>query len=297
MLGLIVYYGNEDKNQKRISVLNESLKQARNASLIYSQMIAEARLTLYHLSLLPQFQKQDREACSQIFSLFLKQNQRLTGFAAFKSNGDVFAAAPALAKPRNMADRPWFQRLVQTRGFVIGEYSIGRISGKPTVILGYPVLDRTGKLMTVLSAGLDIERLQKTLIHIKLPDGADLTGIDSDGTVIFRFPDPEKLFGRDMPEKSIVKAILTQKEGVEEGIGLDGVRCLYGFTTIGSGVEAISVSVGIPEEVAFADVNRKTVLYLGGVGGGAGASGSLVIWWVIDCIPGETAFRHYETSG
>ncbi|MFH1080495.1 MAG: HD domain-containing phosphohydrolase [Pseudomonadota bacterium] len=259
LLGLIVYFDIEEENQKRLSVLNESQKYAQNASLIYSQIIAEVRLTLYHLSLMPQFQQQDREACSRIFSLFLKQNKSLIGLAAAKSNGDVFASVPAIAKPHNSADRPWFQRLVQTRDFVIGEYSIGRISGKPIVVLGYPVLDLTGKLVTVISAGLDIEHLQKTLKNIELIQGANLTVIDSNGTVLFRFPDPEKLVGGNMPEESIIKAIMTQKEGVEEGIGLDGVRRLFGFTTIGSGIEAIHICVSTPEQIAFAEIRRQTV--------------------------------------
>ncbi|MBU0651823.1 MAG: HD domain-containing protein [Proteobacteria bacterium] len=69
-----------------------------------------------------------------------------------------------------------------------------------------------------------------------------------------------------MPEKDIVKTILTKKEGVQEGIGLDGGRRLYGFTMIGSGVEAIYVSVSMPEQVAFAEVRRQTVREFVGVG-------------------------------
>jgi len=258
MLGLIAYHDYEHRNETRLSVLNESQRHARNASLVYSQIITEARLTLYHLSLMPPFQQQDQEACSQITARFLKQNKSLTGLVAHKSNGDVFASAPAISKPINNADRPWFQRLVQSRDFVIGEYAIGRITGKPTVVFGYPVLDPAGKLVTVLAAGLDIERLQETLMNIELPDGSTLTVIDNDGTIIFRFPDPEKLIGRDMPEKPIVKAILTQKEGVQEGTGLDGVHRLYGYTTIGSGVEAIHISVSTPEQVAYAEIRQET---------------------------------------
>ncbi|MFH2120083.1 MAG: HD domain-containing phosphohydrolase [Pseudomonadota bacterium] len=266
ILGLIVYDDIIDENQKRLSVLNESLRQAQNASLIYSQIIAEARQTLFVLSQLPQFQQQDPEVCSKILTSVLEKSENFSNLAATKLNGDVFASAIVSAKPINLADRKWFQRLVQTRSFVIGEYLIGRITSKPNIPFGYPILNSTGQLRTILVVVLDLDRIGKKMAAIQLPEGANLTVIDSNATIIFRFPDPEKFIGRDMPEKDIVKTILTKKEGVQEGIGLDGGRRLYGFTMIGSGVEAIYVSVSMPEQVAFAEVRRQTVREFVGVG-------------------------------
>lgn len=259
LLGLMAYDDIQAKNQKRLSVLNQSQKYAQNASLIYSQIMAEARLTLYHLSLLPEFQRQDPEACSKILAVFLKRQEKFNAILATKPNGDVFATAPAISKPLNIADRPWFQRLAQTREFVIGEYTIGRITGQPTVVLGYPVLDHTGSLVTILTAGLDIERLGETLKNIELPKGANLSVIDSDGTIILRFPDPMKLVGGKMPEHPVVKAMLTQVEGVQEGIGFDGRPRLFGFTTIGGNSETVHVSVSIPEQVAFEELRQQTI--------------------------------------
>ena len=259
LLGLIAYNDYEEISQKRLSVLNESLRQAQNASLIYSQLITEARQTLFILSQMPEFQQQDREACSKILTSVLKQSEGLTNLTAIKLNGDVIASAIASAKPINYSDREWFKRLVQTRSFVIGEYLIGRITGKPTLTFAYPILNSTGQLRTILALGLDLDRIGKKMADIHLPEGATLTVIDSNDTIILRFPDPEKLVGKSMPEKPIVKAILTQKEGVQEGIGVDGVRRLNGFTTIGSGIGAIHVIVSTQEEVAYAEVRRETV--------------------------------------
>ncbi|MBU1182004.1 MAG: PAS domain S-box protein [Proteobacteria bacterium] len=219
----------------------------------------ETRQTLFTLSQLNQFQQQNPDECLKTFANLLKQTEIYSGLAAIKPNGEVFASAPPYIKPINIADRPWFQRLVQSRRFVVGEYSIGRLTGKPTVILGYPVLDHTGRLMTVLTAALDLERLQQMLLKVDLPDGASLTVIDSNGTIIIRFPDPEKFVGKKMLEESIVKTMLTKKEGVMEGNGLDGVPRLFGYTTVGTGFEAIHVCVSIPEQVAYADLKRHMI--------------------------------------
>ena len=189
----------------------------------------------------------------------LKKTEGYSGLAVAKPNGEVFASAPLNTKPFNLADRQWFKRLVQTRSFAIGEYTIGRFSGRPTIVLAYPVLDTAGQLSAVFTAGLDLQRLQQTILMINLPDRANLTVIDSDGTILLRFPDPEKFVGKKMPEESLVKTMLTKREGVIETVGLSGVPRLFGYTTIGSGFESIHISVGIPEQVAYANVKRLMI--------------------------------------
>jgi len=146
MLGLSVYYGIEGRNRDRLEALEKAKRLSRNASMLYQHTILETRQILFTFSQMPQFRDQDSAACSKIFADLLKKTKNYTGFSAVKPNGEVFASAPSIAKPVSFADRPWFRRLVQTRSFVIGEYSIGRISGKPTVVLGYPLLDHTGQL-------------------------------------------------------------------------------------------------------------------------------------------------------
>ncbi|MFA4916420.1 MAG: cache domain-containing protein [Syntrophales bacterium] len=223
VLGLIVYHGIEVRNKGRLEALDKVERLARNASMLYERTILETRQILFTLSQMPQFREQDSPASSKTFADLLKQTKNYSGFAAVKPNGDVFASAPYITKPVSFADRPWFQRLAQTRSIAIGEYTrIGRISGKPTVVIGYPVLDRTGQLLTVLIAGLDLEALQRTLLKIDLPDEATLNVIDNHGTILLRFPAPGKFVGKKMLDKSIVKLMLTKKEGAEEGVGLGG---------------------------------------------------------------------------
>ncbi|MFH0877469.1 MAG: PAS domain S-box protein, partial [Candidatus Omnitrophota bacterium] len=259
MLGLIIYNGIENRNTGRIEVSDKARRLARNASTLLEDTIVRGRDMFFALSQLPRFRQQDPDACSKILADLLKRTESYSGFAAAKTNGEVFASAPTNTKPVNFADRPWFQRLVQTRGFVISDYLIGHVSGKPAVVVGYPVLDHTGRLVTVLSAGLDLERLQQSLLKINLPDGATLTVIDINGTILSRVPDPEKFVGKKILNKSMVKTILTKKEGVIEEVDLDGLPSLYGYASVGSGVDTLHISVGIPEQVAYAKLKRHMI--------------------------------------
>ncbi|MFH2012774.1 MAG: PAS domain S-box protein [Pseudomonadota bacterium] len=259
ILGLLVYQCIEGRNEDRLNALDNARGAAQNISYIFGQNIVKTRNILFALSQMPQFRWQDSDACSMILANLLKETEIYTGLAAVKPNGKVYASAPLKALPATFADRPYFQRLVQKRRFVIGEYLIGRLSGKPTLILGYPVLDNTGQIITAFVVGLELEKLQKMIREVDLPEGANLTVIDSNGTILIRFPDPERFVGKKMLEKAVVKTMLTKKKGVMEKVGLDEVPRLFGYETIGRGLEAIHIGVGIPEQVAYANLNRITI--------------------------------------
>ncbi|HMD14570.1 MAG TPA: PAS domain S-box protein, partial [Bacteroidota bacterium] len=84
-----------------------------------------------------------------------------------------------------------------------------------------------------------------------------LFAIDSSGTVIARYPDPEKWIGKSMPESGIIKTILTQGEGTVEGRGLAGNKRIFSFTHVRGTNKGIYVCLGISSDMAFAKVNRK----------------------------------------
>ena len=113
---------------------------------------------------------------------------------------------------------------------------------------------------------MDLDWLKQTLVKSKLPEGTSVSVTDSGGTILFRFPEPEKFLGKSMPEVPILKAILEKREGVEETVGLGGLPRLFGFTSLGKGVESVHVSVGIPKKVALAkaeEVLKENLAYLG----------------------------------
>ncbi|MBM4307003.1 MAG: HAMP domain-containing protein [Deltaproteobacteria bacterium] len=252
---IIIYSGLEQRKHARLNAFNKGMDLAKEISKDHQQLIETARQILFTLSQMPQIHEGNANESSRILANLLKQTQGYTSFVAAKPNGDVFASAHPLARPVNFADRPWFKRVVKTKSFVIGEYLIGRISGKPTIILAYPVLDTMDHLKSVFITGLDLEWLNPLLAERKLPEGSSLSVIDSHGTILLRHPEQEKYVGKKMPEASIVRAILSKREGVEEIVGLDGVPRLFGFTSLGKGVESVHVSAGIPKRVAFAEVN------------------------------------------
>jgi PAS domain S-box-containing protein len=188
-----------------------------------------------------------------------------------------------LAEPVNLADRSFFQRALSTRDLSIGDYQVGRISGKPNFCIGYPVLDPSGQVQAVVYAALDLDWVDRSdyALQAQLPQGATWTKIDGNGTILVRYPAPEKwLVGEPLPEMSLLKTFLTRKNGVMEVVNPKGIPIFYDFTSTRSALVAgdvISI-LSVPRKVLFAEPDRVMIRNLISVGIVAGLV--LVLGWI-----------------
>ncbi len=257
--GLTYYWGIEERRRELIDTQNEALEQVREISIYQRQLIFHAHQILFTLSQFSRIRDLDSRASSTILANLLRQSQGFTAFWAANREGEIFASAPPLDKPINVSDRPYYRAIVKTGASTIGDYEIGRVSGKPGVAVAYPVFAGEDNLKAILIARLDLTWLKQFVDVENFPSGTVVTMIDKKGKILFRHPDPEKFLGRSMSEVPMVKNILESGEGVGEGYGLDKVKRIYGFTSLGHSPEDVYVSVGIPSKIAFAKIHKKMI--------------------------------------
>ncbi len=223
--------------------------------------------------------------CSSYLAGVLKRYPRYYNFGVATLDGDVYCNALTLTSTVNVTDRSYFREVLRTRGFAVGDYQIGRITGKPAVNAGFPVLDAAGRLHGVVFAAMSLAWLNHLSAQASLPVGAVLTVIDSKGVILARSPDPERWVGRALPEAPLVRTIMERGgQGTTEAGGLDGVRRLYAFAPLSPAVPGSPyLSIGVPASIAYGAVNRLLFADLVGL--------SLVIllglgaaWWGGDLL-------------
>ena len=267
-LGLTFYTGLEQRRIAAIQAKEEALRLARLVSSNQSQFVEGARHFLYTLAQLPQVRNCEPALCRSLFANLMRQYPWYLNIGAVEPDGNIFASAVKMTRPVNSADREWFRRAIQARSFSIGDYQIGRITGKRSVNFSHPVLDESGKLKAVVFVALDLAWLNQLSARAELPPGSTLTLIDRNGMVLARYPKPEKWVGKTIPQALLSQAILAKGEGTVEAIGMDGISRLYAFTPFGSTAQAgkIYLSIGFPTSVTFAEVNRiliRNLIFLG----------------------------------
>jgi signal transduction histidine kinase len=202
----------------------------------------------------------NRPFCETHFSNLRKLLPDYLNFGLIETNGMVFCSAEPTNRPVNLGDRPYFQRVIQTRKFATGDFQVSRLTGRPSLNFGYPVLNERGELQRVLYASLKLSLLSEAVARIRLPSGGTVTIFDRNGNILARHPEPENWVGKALSATPVVQRILSQKEAVFEMPGLDGVRRLYAVTAITDGeTPSMFVSVGIPVSVSFAHANKALV--------------------------------------
>ena len=207
-------------------------------------------------------QKTDKypSECSTFCTNLLKQFRRYANLGAVKPNGDVFCSAVPLDKPLNAGDQPWFLRAVESGDFTVGDYHLGRITGKPVLVLAHPYRVAETEPAAMVFAALDLKWLNRYIFKIEsqLPEGFTITQMDENAVILARQPDAEQWVGRSMIENSIFKEILSKKRGVIEAIGDHDTHFIYAFAQLQSSLrkQPVYMILGIPRQLAFADSNR-----------------------------------------
>ena len=286
-LGLILYSASAQRQLAVAKAEENALRLTHFAVDNQERLVEGTHQLLTTLAQLPEV-REGGAACHALLADLVAQYSFYTALSAIEPDGDVYCSSLQLNQPLNVADRPHIQRAFQTGDFTASEYQIGRILGRPVLGLAYPVLDKTGQVQAVIGAGLDLAWFSQFAAKAQLPAGATFTLMDSHGTILARYPDPEQWIGQPVPEAQLVQTILAQGEGTVEVASVDGISRLYAFTPLpalkaaeGEGVPGTGggayVSIGIPTEIAFAEVNQALVRDLAALGLVAGLG--LVLAW------------------
>lgn len=257
-VGLTLFTFADQRHQATEEAKGTALQLARNAALSYDRLIAQTQSVLTGLAQLPALRQPISAACPKILAARMDEFAYYANIGVADTDGNLVCSALPTNGRVNIADRPYFWRAVASGDFAIGEYQVGRVTGKGTINFGYPMLDAQGRVGGVVFAALDVAWLNDFAASANLPPGSSVTVLDRKGTVLARFPDPERWVGKTEREAPVVAAIITGGEGMLDAPGLDGVARLYGFVPLhtGPGGNALFLSVGIPKAAAVREATR-----------------------------------------
>jgi diguanylate cyclase (GGDEF)-like protein len=210
----------------------------------------------------------DRKRCGQYFANLLAQNREIyNSMGLFLANGELFCNAATFQRV-NSGDRLYFRLAKETGKFSVGEYQIGRVTGKSGINFGFPVKDSDGKVSAVAFAGLDLESLGRMAQATPLPPDGILSVIDVKGTILARKPEMKGHIGEKLWNAKVIEAVLTSMEGELEAKGTDGVDWLLAHEVVAKnpdGAFPLRVLVTVPLNRVFADANKALVRDLLGI--------------------------------
>ncbi|HEX7976902.1 MAG TPA: ATP-binding protein, partial [Anaerolineales bacterium] len=272
------------RREAAVTVQQDALRLARLAASDNQVMVESARQFLITLAYLPEVTGDEQQGCSQLLSSLISHNPNYTALSVAHPNGQVFCSSARIDRTVSLGDRPYFQKALASRDFVLGEYTVDRLTGSPVLPFAYPVLGADGQVKAIVVAGLDLSWFIQVAQKVQLPDQAVLLVVDPQGIILSRYPDSQAWTGRMLPEAPVIGAMLSKRgEGTTQVSGLDGVMRLYAFVPLENDAsQGAYVSIGIPASVAFAGANQNLSRSL--VGLGLATLLELVLAWMISSV-------------
>lgn len=257
---LLLFSGSffEERTNNIKQAREEVTRVVRLFSARQQAQIESTRVLLSVLANMPAVKNHDLMGCSRVFSDIVEKDPTFANIRLNDLDGNVLCSGVPFSGILNTRDWPAFSWALAQRDFVVGDYRIGVVTGKPSLHCGCPIFDDEGKMTAVLLAALDLKWLNQFAHEARLPEGASLTVMDGNGTVLAREPNPELWVGKSYVDHAVLKAFLkTRGEGTVTGVGLDGIERLYAYTklTEAKGVP-ICVYSGIPHAVIVRSANR-----------------------------------------
>lgn len=259
--------GLEQRLQSGNAVKEEALRMTRMINAYHGQWIDRSHQIVYALTTISAVKEHDTETCNRILTRLINQYPSYTDFAAALPDGTLFCGStPEIVNEKNVnvSDRDWFNRSIETRGFVLSDIVISRLSGRQTLTFASPVYDDDdqNELLAVVVAGLDVEVLINFAASAELPTDSIITLIDSNGHILARYPEEIVPNNTEVINTPLISAILSEKStGTTELVDMDGISRLYAFAPMESGLpgEQMYVTVGIPSTVAFGKADSSMI--------------------------------------
>ncbi len=253
----------EARHTRQQLVEDEALRLVRLVSAEQQRIVEGAEQALNAISGAPFVQDNLPEQCQRLLANLLEQSPRYIFAGVVGLDGHLVCAAGPSDSSVNFSDRAYFRNALQTDSFVIGEYTVGRVSGQPSIHFAKPLRNRDGIVVGVVELGLSLDWLRQQLEHLALPPDVAVSVRDRNGTILARFPDGARYVGQPMPD-AMRFSLAGDEIKVVPMKTADGRARIVAYAPVDAEPKGLRIAVGLDRETAFAAVTQanRTGLFL-----------------------------------
>jgi two-component system, cell cycle sensor histidine kinase and response regulator CckA len=263
---LIVHSGIVQRSEAIENAKKESLKFISIIAGEQQSMVSGVEQLVMALSFLPELQSRNVEATDTILVDLMKKNPQYTNIAVMDKDGWVWGTAAAFTGKLSLGDRKYFKDAVRTGEFSSGEFTIGRISGKPIINFGYPVKDRSNRLIAVIGAAFDLEYIRHNFKKMNLPAGSSFSVMDRTGITLYTDLSDNRSGRLAEKHDSDIQIFNKMKDGPDEGtfeaVGNEGTPLFIAYKKIGLPNESepyLYIRSSIPRNSAASGANAAMI--------------------------------------
>ncbi|MDA8109887.1 MAG: EAL domain-containing protein [Betaproteobacteria bacterium] len=240
--------------------LLETRLRAENIAERYQTLMARTRDVLMVLARSTALLgRASAQVCEKYLAPIVRSDPSYANMGVVGPDGALLCSVVPAKQGTSFADRTWFREAIGSGGFAIGELVTGRIIGKPTVVVAYPISDAATRIGGVIYASLNLDWLRRLLEAPNLAGRFGALVLDAKGTVVASSSGERARVGTSVSRALLFKALVSQDgKGSAQTIGLRGQPAFAGFAVLGD-LESGRLFVVVTEEKAavLSKVNRR----------------------------------------
>lgn len=211
----------------------------------------------------PDLQKDGRAQCDRYLRELVRQFPLYANLGVINAEGQSICSGVEGSRLGYLGDRAYFRDAMAYRTLVIGEYIVGRATGKPSITFALPLLDSQGRVSIVAYASIDLAQMAKSAIDIQLPPGGALGIHDRQGALLAGQPDLPIRIGQKAASPVLRDAIRSMSAGTRDGPDATGQRRLWAFMPSSPDLrQAFFVAVSLDRNLVVGATQRQLGLEL-----------------------------------
>jgi len=263
--GIYIYAALDSLDNDLEESQNDLRRVLQGFTFEHESGVAATRQLLIVLSRLPDVQNLNTLATNKLFGDLLKRNPLYGNIFILDAEGMYISSAEPFT-PVSLKKRKYFQDVLKTMDFSVGEGVVGVTLKRPSFHFAYPIWDGRGRFKGVVGVAVDLSRYGHRFSMAKLPEGSGFSLTDHSGAVLYHYPDGERYIGKADDPEMMKNMSAPSEEGIFAGLGRDRTRRYYAykrFRLTENGPAYLYMRVGIPEDKILA--NMKRTLTISGV--------------------------------
>jgi len=195
------------------------------------------------------------ETCSRFLSDATSDAPWIAGLSIIGTNGRVICSTAAKTVGLDVTDRPYFQSALREKTFIVSADAVGRSRGAIGMIAAVPTLGADGSAGGVITAGFELQWIDRIGAQVARRPGAMMLIVDPAGTVLAAEPGEANWLRKKLDAPDLLRALAAHDDGLAAALGPDGVRRSFGFIRLPN--TNAFLAVGLDEAEMLRRVDRE----------------------------------------
>jgi PAS domain S-box-containing protein len=221
-LGIIVYSGIKESNERYHDAVIETQKLADNLKARQENIITEAQLLANLLADLPDVHLRNNDKVQAILTNIHKKNPQYQSILIADQSGSIWASSIPGMVNASVAERRYFKNARSSMQFSSGEFAVHKVLNTPTISMAHPLVDKKGNFDGVIILSYDLGVMRSILYRSQLPSDTNYRLVDHNGVVISSAIDADIQVGESLPveqfrqmqkERELVTTTFTREDG------------------------------------------------------------------------------------